>query len=227
MSSSAGAQRPIPFDRILITGASGFVGRHLLPALRARLRPEAELFLADRQSGANVPLDITDVARVRGIIEDLRPDLVIHLAGQAATGLAADRSRSTWAVNFGGTFALAGAISDFVPDCTLLYASSVEVYGLAFNKGPVTETTPLEPTSTYARSKAAAEWMLGDTLPTSTRLVVMRPSNHIGAGQTTNFVLPAFAEQIAKLERGEGGIVYVGNLDVDRDFMNVRDVASA
>lgn len=238
MANSAGEKGRLPFGRVLVTGASGFVGRYLAPSLAKSLKTGAKLFVADRHSGtrttphddgsASVPLDISDAGNVRRAVETIRPDLVVHLAGQAATGLAPDQSRLTWTVNFGGSLALAGAIADYVPDCTLLYVSSAEVYGLAFNKGPVTESTPLEPTSTYSHSKASAEWMLADVLPRSSRLIVMRPSNHIGAGQTTNFVLPAFAEQIAKLEHGEGsGTVYVGNLEVERDFMNVLDVVAA
>jgi GDP-4-dehydro-6-deoxy-D-mannose reductase len=165
-----------------------------------------------------------DAASVRDAIEAVRPDLVVHLAGQAATGLASSESEATWTVNFGGSFALASAIADFVPNCSVIYASSAEVYGRAFNDGPVTEETPIEPLSTYSRSKAATEWMLADVLPASSRLIVMRPSNHIGAGQTTNFVLPAFAEQIARIERlGGKGAMRVGNLEVERDFLNIRD----
>jgi GDP-4-dehydro-6-deoxy-D-mannose reductase len=237
MANSPSGPEPAPFDRILVTGSSGFVGRYLLPSLAERLRPGAKIFLADRHIATStpmtdldlevVPLDITDADRVRRVIESIQPDLVVHLAGQAATGLGPDQNQSTWAVNFGGAFALAAAIADYAPECTFLSASSAEVYGLAFNKGPVTEDTPLEPTSTYAHSKAAAEWMLADILPASSRLILMRPSNHIGAGQTLNFVVPAFADQIARLERVGGGEMRVGNLDAERDFMNVRDVVRA
>ena len=221
-----------PFATILITGANGFVGRHLIRALAPRLSPSTKLVLADRGTGAfdseHIGFDLTDSASVRRAVEAVRPDLVVHLAGQAATGLGPSESQATWNVNFGGSFALASAIADFVPRCSVLYASSAEVYGRAFNDGAVTEDTRIEPLSTYSRSKAATEWMLADVLPVSSRLIVMRPSNHIGVGQSTNFVLPAFAEQIARIEAlGGEGAVHVGNLEVERDFLNIRDAVSA
>ncbi len=220
------------FDTVLITGADGFVGRHFAPALAHRLKSTARLALAsrfqvlDQATGALMAFDLTNPASVRAVIERVRPDLIVHLAGQAVTG-GAQAARATWTLNFGGTSALAEAVSDFVPHATLLAVSSSEVYGRAFNRGKVSETTLLDPISTYARSKAATEAMLTDVLPTSCRLIVARPSNHIGVGQSTAFAIPAFAAQIAAIERAGGGVVRVGNLHAERDFMHVADVVEA
>ena len=221
-----------PFSSVLVTGADGFVGGHFGPALARRLMPAATLALGartevvDQATGARMPFDLTDPTSVRTVIETVRPDLVVHLAGQAVA-VGSHAARATWALNFGGTLALAEAIGDIVPHATMLDVSSSEVYGRAFNRGAAIETTPLEPTSAYARSKAAAEAMVADVLPSTSRLIVARPSNHIGVGQSTAFAVPAFAEQIARIERDGGGVMRIGNLDAERDFMAVEDVVAA
>lgn len=227
---------PVPgqrlgFSRILITGADGFVGKHLLPALQAC--SDAALFVSTGLDvGAlgqppSLAFDLTRAETVAQAIEQIRPDLVIHLAGQASVGLAEAAAAGAWTVNFGGTFAIAQALARFAPACTMFFVSSAEVYGRALLRGRATEATPPEPISAYARSKAAAEWMLADVLPAACRLITVRPSNHTGPGQATNFVAPAFAEQIAQLERAGGGEIRVGNLESERDFLDVRDVVGA
>jgi GDP-4-dehydro-6-deoxy-D-mannose reductase len=106
--------------------------------------------------------------------------------------------------------------------------STGEVYGSSFLKGPASETTPLLPRSIYARSKAAAEAIFEDVLPVQSRLVTVRPLNHTGGGQDERFVLPSFAAQIARIEAGLAvPKLQVGNLGVERDFLDVRDVIDA
>ena len=109
----------------------------------------------------------------------------------------------------------------------MLFTSSVEVYGLTFNHGIATEDSPLRPQSAYARSKAAAETMFADVLPATAQLIVARPSNHSGPGQDQAFVIPSFAAQIAGVEAGTSTEIRVGNLDAERDFLDVRDVVEA
>jgi GDP-4-dehydro-6-deoxy-D-mannose reductase len=106
--------------------------------------------------------------------------------------------------------------------------STGEVYGSSFLNGPASEATPLSPHGAYARSKAAAEAIFEDVLPIESRLVTVRPLNHTGAGQDERFVLPSFAAQIARIEAGLAPPkLQVGNLGVERDFLDVRDVIDA
>lgn len=222
----------IPFDRILITGADGFVGRYLVPALATRLGTSSRLTLASRTfvpdgDYDHVMLDLIDPDSVGRAIEMVRPDLVIHLAAQASVGLSLGAAADTWSVNLGGSLILAKMVAAAVPECTMLQVSSAEVYGLTYNDGIVDEVSVLRPQSAYARSKAATEAMLADVLPTGFRLIVARPSNHSGPGQDERFVIPAFAAQIARMEKGEAKEVQIGNLDAERDFLDVRDVVAA
>ena len=163
------------------------------------------------------------------MLERERPDVVIHLAAQASVGAAlAGAAASTWAVNLGGTLNIALAIARHLPTATVLFASSSEVYGRAFGAEPVDEGAACEPLNAYSRSKLMAERILADVLPSSAKLIVARPFNHTGPGQREDFVLPSFAAQIARIEAGlQPPTLWVGNLDVRRDFLDVRDVASA
>jgi len=226
------ALEPLPFDRILITGANGFVGRHLLAALRPRLRPTAQLFLTTRsdpdETKGEIGMVLEDKASVDQAVAKAAPDLVIHLAAQASVGESFGDGSSTWAVNLGGSLNLALAVRAHAPGTTFFFASSIEVYGTAFNHGPVTEDSEPRPVSAYGRSKAAAEAMLRDTLPATAKLIIVRPSNHIGPGQSTAFVVSSFASQIMQIEDGLiPPVLKVGNLSAERDIIDVRDIVAS
>lgn len=221
--------------RVLVTGASGFVGRHVIEAL-ASAGDHARLGLG-RDASTILPagaefraIDLSDRKGLADCVRDFRPSHVLHLAAQASVGREFGAGLETWRTNIAGLLNLAEGLVAEAPESTLIFVSSSEVYGRSFLSGePVTEDTPLEPVGTYARTKRVGEEMLADVLAgSSIRLVVLRPFNHTGPGQDERFVVPAFAHQIARIEAGlTPPRVAVGNLDPRREFLDVRDVARA
>lgn len=223
------------FERILVTGGAGFVGGHLCAAL-AKAYPQAAraMLLRPGECGghdafAAAVADLVDEAAIDALIARLRPDLIVHLAGQASIGQALHAAELTWRVNFHGSFALGAAVSRHCPAATFLFASTAAVYGASFRDGVLSEDAPLRPADAYSRSKVAAEGALGDLLPSKGRLIVARPVNHSGPGQRNrNFALASFAAQIAAIEtRRAAPLIKVGDLSKARDFLDVRDVIDA
>jgi GDP-4-dehydro-6-deoxy-D-mannose reductase len=210
-------------NRIFVTGAEGFVGSHLLPVLRKTF-PAAEIL----GLGETRP-DITDRDAVFAGIVNWQPDACIHLAGIAAIGAALADPARAWAVNLQGPINIAEAILAHAPACRLIFISSAEVYGASFRAGTaLDETAALAPMNLYAATKAAAEMALCAQAAAGLRLLRLRPFNHTGAGQTPAFVVPAFAQQIARIEAGlQPPVISVGALTPARDFLDVRDVCAA
>lgn len=213
--------------RILITGADGFVGNHLVRRLSSAAG-DAEFVLFSRTPGAlgAIQVDITDRDAVLRVVERCPPDVVYHLAGYASVAQSNAGQEECWNVNFVGSLNLACALAAHSPSARMLHVSSSEVYGRSFNEGLVTEDTPLAPLSVYARAKAATETMLGDVFPDTGKLIIARPFNHTGPGQDKRFVVPSFAHQLARTGQG-GGEIRVGNLEAQREFLDVRDVVRA
>lgn len=229
---ASGSRQP---SCILVTGSDGFVGRWLLKALVSRLPDGGRIVGATRTESLlpgieTVALDITDQQRVAAVVQSVRPDCIIHLAAVTAVQESRRAPRRTWAVNVDGTLNLAQAVLDAVPSARLLFASTSEVYGATFKSwtGPLHEGALLDPANPYAASKAAADLMMGQMARDGLRAIRFRPFNHTGPGQTEDFVVPAFAAQIARIERGlQEPVMRVGNLEAHRDFLDVRDVAGA
>jgi len=223
------------FERILVTGGAGFVGGHLCAAL-AEAFPNATrtLLLRPGERGGHegfeaAASDLVDEAAIDALIARLRPDLIVHLAGQSSIGQALHAGETTWRVNFHGTFALGAATAHYCPTAVFLFASSASVYGASFRDGVLNEEAPLRPVDAYSRSKVAAEYALADLLAPQGRLVIARPVNHSGPGQRNrNFALASFAAQIAAIESGRfEPLIKVGDLSKARDFLDVRNVIDA
>jgi GDP-4-dehydro-6-deoxy-D-mannose reductase len=218
--------------RILVTGASGFVGGHLRAALRAAF-PAATLVAATRgESVASwdeaVRLDLLDVASCATAVRAARPEAVIHLAAMAETGASFRDPQRSWRTNLLGTLAMAEAVMAEAPDALFVQASSAEVYGLSFQESrPLAEDALLRPANPYAASKAAADLAVGDMALRGLRAVRLRPFNHTGAGQSEGFVVAAFARQVALIAAGrQAPVMRVGALDRWRDFLDVADVCA-
>ena len=216
-------------SRILLTGAGGFVGRHLRTRLAADFPTTRMLATSETAAAGITRLDVTDAAAVRNAVAGFRPDALVHLAALASAPQADRDLDRAWQVNFLSPRILARAVLEFAPAASFLFISSAMVYGRSFRAGrPLTEAAPLEPLDTYAATKAAAEMALSAMTSEGLRLVRLRPFNHIGPGQSTAYVVASFAAQIARIEAGEQPPeLAVGALDAVRDFVDVRDVCAA
>lgn len=224
--------------RVLISGAFGFVGRWLVEELLAR-DPELEIVgwgLSGEASGTKagritgMAVDLTDRAAVFDAVEHVAPTSVVHLAAISAPREAALNPRRAWNVNLFGTINLAEAVLEKAPHARFIYVSSSEVYGGSFARHAeaLDETAPLEPLNVYALTKSAADLAVGRSAHEGLRALRFRPFNHTGPGQNEAFVVASLASQIARIEEGMAPpVLYMGNTNVSRDILDVRDVVSA
>jgi GDP-4-dehydro-6-deoxy-D-mannose reductase len=223
--------------RALVTGVSGFVGGHLAEHLIAAGDLVVGLSSSGRwpkhlsHLGQHVRLercDLADVdeAELAGQIARKQPDVIFHLAAQANPQASIDDPRGTWALNLSATLNLLEAVKASGRKPRLLLISSGVCYGNpAPEHLPVSERCPLRPNNPYAASKAAVDLLgIQHFLSHGTDTVMVRPFNHAGPRQSPTYVLSALARQVAEVEAGQKPRVEVGNLDVIRDFTDVRDV---
>ena len=221
--------------RILITGAGGFIGPYLVAALRQTLADRVGISATSR-TGGEYPelgtvgaLDVTNSHAVKETVARYQPTHIVHLAGMAAISASEINPQAAWMVHLHGTLNVASAIRERAPDCALLFIGSGQVYGASAKPGlPLDETTLLAPGDDYSVTKAAADLAVGALAVHGLRCIRLRPFNHTGPGQSDAFVVPGFAMQIARIEAGlQPPVIRVGNLDAERDFLDVRDVAGA
>ena len=175
-------------------------------------------------------LDVRDRDAVAAFVRDSQPQAIIHLAAQSHVPASFEDPRATFEVNLLGTLSLLQGCRDAGFSGRFLFVSSGDVYGLFDpSQFPVTETCPAKPRNPYAVSKLAAEalcWQWGET--EGLDVVIARPFNHIGPGQSARFVVADFARQVVEIRKGQrAAVLHVGDVDVTRDFCDVRDVAGA
>ena len=223
--------------RVFITGATGFAGSHLVERLLAGGHEVLALVhaatshqgLPDHPRLRPVAGDLLDPAALAEAVQDARPDLIFHLAGQAYPARSWDTPAQTLAINTGGTAnVLPAAVAIGRP--RVVVVTSAEIYGeLRPDELPLTETSPARPRHPYGVSKlAAGELVRVYWARYGLPVVEARPFNHIGPRQARGFVVPDFAAQLAAIRLGQQPpVMRVGNLSPQRDFTDVRDVAAA
>ncbi len=206
--------------RVLVTGARGFVGRHLVPRLSAL---GATPIAVDRE------MDVCDPRQITAAFEEHRPDAVIHLAAQSSDGRSRTEEELTFRVNYMGTLSVLRAAECCAPRARFLLVGSGAAYGPhALGIPPRRENDPLLPRSPYARSKAAADLLGGIFQKRGLSVLRLRPFNHTGPGQSDEFAVPSFARQIAaSVASRQAARIRVGDLNAVRDWLHVDDVVDA
>ncbi len=175
-------------------------------------------------------IDVTSSTSIARALDAFQPEWVFHLAAQSSVKEAFADPLATWDVNATGTLRLLRALERADAPPRVLVVSSAEVYGIVPEPAqPIVENRPLAPATPYGASKAAAEMaaMQANT-GGSVRVVIARSFNHVGPGQESHFALPSFARQLVRIRQGEEDpVLRVGNLEVHRDLLDVRDVVRA
>jgi GDP-6-deoxy-D-talose 4-dehydrogenase len=198
--------------RVLVTGGAGFTGRHLIPELKRRG------YLVMEHSEA--VCDLRDSRAVRSLIDSAQPDFVVHLAAISFVGHGS--AAEIYDVNTIGTTNLLEALrSADLPVNKVIIASSSQVYGNC-GAAPIDEASPCRPVSHYGCSKLAMEHMAAN-YNNRFQIVITRPFNYTGAGQPSNFLVP----KIVAHHTQRKAIIELGNLDIVRDFSDVRMVIDA
>ena len=223
-------------ERVLVTGADGFVASHLMAELVGA--GGCELCGVGLKPGplAEVPgllyhvADLTDFDMLEAVLAEFRPDSVFHLAAQPSVALSWEDPWSTYRVNILGQVNLMEALRALGLEASVHIACSSEEYGKVHaDRMPLSEPMPLRPCSHYAVSKVAQEYLgLMYHEAFGWRVIVTRGFNQVGPGQSPDFVVSSFARQLASIEAGLAPpVMKVGNLDALRDFTDVRDTSRA
>jgi GDP-4-dehydro-6-deoxy-D-mannose reductase len=230
-------RREASLMRALVTGVSGFVGAHLAEHLIASGDEVAGLSVSGRwpdglpELERRVRIDRCNLAAIdetelADLIVRKKPDAIYHLAAQANPQASVADPRGTWALNLGGALNLLEAVKRTgLRPRVVLVGSGVSYGNPPMELMPVNESCPVRPNNPYAASKAAADLLgIQYVLAHGADIVLARPFNHAGPRQSSSYVLSALARQVAEVEAGRKPRVEVGNLEIVRDFTDVRDI---
>lgn len=202
---------------LLLTGSHGFVGKHFL-----QLQPA---FALEDEKGE---IELRDAERVERFIARTRPEAVVHLAAQSFVPRSFEDPKETLDINFFGTFNLLNALKKAGFKGRMLFVGSADQYGPVEESAlPIREVQPMRPMNPYAVSKVAAEALCFQWSQHEFEILMARPFNHIGPGQSDKFVVSGFAKQMAAVMAGKQKSIQCGDRKVTRDFTDVRDVIRA
>jgi GDP-4-dehydro-6-deoxy-D-mannose reductase len=206
--------------KALVTGARGFVGRHLVTYLEE---------CGDVVVGVDHECDVTDRSSVDEVLRRTMPDAIYHLAALTNVGTSWTQQVEFTRVNVVGTSNVLECARAVVSDATSVLVSSANVYGkVAPEDLPLVETFRVAPSDPYASSKVGAELVALDAVRDhGSKVVIARPFNHIGPGQSDEFVVPAIVNRLLESLEVHADEIVVGDLSVRRDFCDVRDVVRA
>lgn len=218
--------------RVLVTGACGFVGRHLLNELATRGHTAYGMDQGTAPSALRVEdflqVDICDGRAVNDAVKRLAPDACVHLAAIAFVPSGAAVPARMVAVNVMGTTHLLEAFRTAGSPARILFVSTAQVYGSHPRPAPAREEDALAPESLYGITKSAGDGIARFyARQYGMEVMVARPYNHIGPGQDSGYVIASFARQVRAIRRGAPPLVKVGNLGSLRDFTDVRDICRA
>jgi len=224
--------------KVLITGVAGFVGNHMAEFLRAE-RAGVELFGIVKPQGtpedalppgvAVIEADLDDASAVDAALDLVHPDRIVHLAAQSSPQASWSDPAGTFRTNVLGLLNVLEAVRKRALSPRILVVGSAEEYGMVDARDlPVDEETALRPATPYAVSKVAQGYLaLQYALAFHMGIVRTRTFHHTGPGRGEAFAESSFARQIAEIESGRPAVLAVGNLEVVRDFSDVRDVVRA
>jgi len=206
--------------KLLLVGGTGFVGSHMAELCSERY----DVVTTGRE------VDVCNPDQLQSLISRVQPDDVVHLAAITTLKESFENPRETYDVNFGGTLNMLTALRASGFAGRFLFVSSSEVYGrLSEDDLPVAESRPVKPLSPYSVAKIAAEALCYQWSQTEQfKIVIARPFNHIGPGQSKRFAIADFGRQVAMIKLGlTEPFIRVGDIDTTRDFSDVRDITEA
>jgi len=212
--------------KAMITGSLGFVGKHLSNELTANGYSVCGI---DIQAGAHTDaVNLLDRDAVRKYIRLTQPDVIFHLAAQAAIPYSWKEPQKTFEINVIGAVNLLEALCNEKSSCRVVIVGSADQYGVSGLIGPISEEIPLTPRNPYAVSKKAQEEIATVYAGAfDLDICFTRTFNHCGPGQKPGFLVPDICNGIVQVEQGLSKSLKIGNTDAIRDFTDVRDISKA
>jgi GDP-4-dehydro-6-deoxy-D-mannose reductase len=209
-------------DRVLIAGSNGFVGRYL----KREFNEDDNIFYTDvikKDDDNYIACDITKSEQVDDCIQRVKPDVILYLTSQSSVKRSFENPLKTFNINVEGLINTLEAIKKWNIHPYFIFISTIEVYKKSNAK--INERTPYLCENPYAISKATGEYLIN--LYKKLKIIdgiIVQPVAHIGPGQSKEFSISSFAYQLAQLEKDDKNELFVGNLDIVRDIVDVRDV---